>query len=82
MQGWDQAGNRVKDGEQGDLVVVKPFPAMPVYFWGDESGKKYRDAYFSKFDGVWYHGDFIEVNAQTGGVVMQVLCRKITLGSI
>lgn len=61
----------MKDGEQGDLVVVKPFPAMPVYFWGDESNAKYKDAYFSKFDGVWYHGDFIEVNAQTGGVVMQ-----------
>lgn len=54
----------------GELVCVKPFPAMPVTFWHDEDGKKYRSAYFDKFPGVWAHGDFCQITSATGGVHM------------
>ncbi|MCR1782453.1 acetoacetate--CoA ligase [Nocardioides carbamazepini] len=46
-------------GEQGELVITKPMPSMPVGFWGDEGDARYRDAYFDDFAGVWRHGDWI-----------------------
>ena len=46
-------------GELGELVITKPMPSMPVGFWGDEDGTKYREAYFEVFPGVWRHGDWI-----------------------
>ncbi|KAJ1664531.1 hypothetical protein EV178_004044 [Coemansia sp. RSA 1646] len=58
-------------GESGDLVCVKPFPCMPVYFWGDDDqGKRYKAAYFDHYPNVWYHGDFVVINPATGGVHM------------
>ncbi|KAJ3386720.1 hypothetical protein HDU84_001342 [Entophlyctis sp. JEL0112] len=69
IEAWDDSGKPV-NGEPGDLVCTKPFPCMPVYFWDDESGEKYRNAYFSNFDNVWYHGDFMQINPETGGVIM------------
>ena len=56
-------------GEQGELVCTAPFPSMPIYFWGDENGSKYRSAYFDDTPNVWTHGDFIEVTPR-GGVIM------------
>jgi len=46
-------------GEQGELVITKPMPSMPVGFWNDADGSRYRDAYFAEFPGVWRHGDWI-----------------------
>jgi acetoacetyl-CoA synthetase len=46
-------------GEQGELVVTRPMPSMPVGFWGDEDGSRYRAAYFDEYPGVWRHGDWI-----------------------
>jgi acetoacetyl-CoA synthetase len=46
-------------GEQGELVITAPMPSMPVGFWGDPSGERYRAAYFEDFPGVWRHGDWI-----------------------
>jgi len=46
-------------GEQGELVITKPMPSMPVSFWNDPSGERYRSAYFSEWPGVWQHGDWI-----------------------
>jgi acyl-coenzyme A synthetase/AMP-(fatty) acid ligase len=43
---------------------------MPVYFWNDTNGEKYKSAYFSTYNGVWAHGDYVSVNSVTGGVVM------------
>jgi acetoacetyl-CoA synthetase len=48
-------------GELGELVVTKPMPSMPVGFWGDETGERYRDAYFGVYPGVWRHGDWITI---------------------
>jgi acetoacetyl-CoA synthetase len=46
-------------GEQGELVITEPMPSMPVGFWGDADGSRYRAAYFDDFPGVWRHGDWI-----------------------
>ena len=55
---WDEDGKEVV-GAQGELVCTKPFPAMPLSFWGDdEAGSRYRGAYFEVYENVWRHGDF------------------------
>ncbi|KAF2090758.1 acetoacetyl-CoA synthase [Saccharata proteae CBS 121410] len=58
-------GKPVSDGTCGDLVATEAFPNMPVSFWGDEGGKRYFDAYFSRFDNVWTHGDFVMRHPKT-----------------
>ena len=63
------AGGRPVRGEQGELVVTTPMPSMPVGFWGDDDGSRYRAAYFSDFDGVWRHGDWVTIT-ETGGFVI------------
>jgi len=55
--------------EVGELVIKKPMPSMPIYFWGDRDNEKYRDSYFSERRGVWSHGDWISI-MDNGGVVM------------
>ncbi len=54
---------------KGELVVKKPFPSMPIKFWGDVKGEKYHDAYFSKYKNVWHHGDFIEMTKNNGFII-------------
>ncbi len=56
-------------GEKGELVCTRPFPSMPVRFWNDADGAKYRAAYFERFPGVWCHGDFAEKTAHGGFVI-------------
>jgi acetoacetyl-CoA synthetase len=65
---FDELGRPVQ-GEKGELVCTRPFPSMPVGFWNDPDGAKYRAAYFEKFPGVWRHGDWCEVTAH-GGIVI------------
>ena len=65
---YDPAGKPVL-GEPGELVCSAPFPSMPLYFWGDPDGAKYRRAYFQKFPGVWAHGDWCTLT-ETGGVII------------
>lgn len=57
-ESWDENGSRIF-GELGEFVVTKPMPSMPLFFWGDEDGRKYREAYFEHFPGVWRHGDWV-----------------------
>lgn len=54
---YDELGNSVTD-EVGELVITKPMPSMPLYFWNDTDGSRYREAYFSQDPHIWYHGDF------------------------
>jgi acetoacetyl-CoA synthetase len=56
-------------GEKGELVCTGPFPSMPVGFWGDADGSRYRRAYFEHFPGVWRHGDYVEIT-ERGGVIV------------
>lgn len=66
---WDLDGKHVYD-ECGELVCVKPFPSMPIYFANDPDFKKYKASYFEKFNGIWTHGDFCMVDGKTGGVTI------------
>ncbi|WP_323996431.1 acetoacetate--CoA ligase [Aeromonas hydrophila] len=67
VQVFNEAGQPVQ-GEKGELVCTKPFPAQPIGFWGDDSGDKYHAAYFERFDNIWCHGDWIELTP-TGGIL-------------
>ena len=66
---FSNEGKSIKDGEKGELVVRKPFPSMPVKFWDDEDGRKYYKAYFSRFENIWHHGDFIERTKNNGFII-------------
>jgi acetoacetyl-CoA synthetase len=68
VQAWDEGGRPVVD-QVGELVITQPMPSMPIYFWGDDSGERYRDAYFSMFPGVWRHGDWIEITSRGSAII-------------
>ena len=65
---WDDEGHPVV-GEKGELVCAKPFPSMPIAFWNDPDGERYRAAYFERYPGVWHHGDYVELT-EHGGVIV------------
>ena len=65
---WDEEGRPLERGK-GELVCTRPFPSMPIGFWNDPDGEKYRSAYFDRFENVWCHGDFAEWTAH-GGIVI------------
>lgn len=56
-------------GELGELVITAPMPSMPVGFWGDDTGERYRDAYFGVYPGVWRHGDWITITERGSAVI-------------
>ncbi len=68
VEAWDEEGKPVIDAV-GELVVTEPMPSMPVYFWGDEDGSRYRESYFEMFPGVWRHGDWIEITSRGTAVI-------------
>jgi acetoacetyl-CoA synthetase len=65
---FDPQGRAVQ-GERGELVCTAPFPSMPLGFWGDADGRKYRAAYFERFPGVWHHADYAELTAHDGLII-------------
>ncbi|MHA1598758.1 MAG: acetoacetate--CoA ligase [Alphaproteobacteria bacterium] len=65
---FDDDGNSVT-GVKGELVCTKPFPCMPIGFWDDDDGSRYRAAYFEKYPGVWHHGDWVELT-EHGGIII------------
>jgi acetoacetyl-CoA synthetase len=62
---YDEQGNEVTDA-LGELVITEPMPSMPIGFWGDADGSRYRDAYFDRYPGVWRHGDWVRFASVTG----------------
>ena len=68
LDSWDARGRPVR-GAVGELVVTRPMPSMPVAFWNDPGGARYREAYFSTYPGVWWHGDWITITDR-GSVVV------------
>ncbi len=68
VEAWDEDG-RSLTGEVGELVITEPMPSMPVFFWGDEDGSRYRDAYFDVYPGVWRHGDWIEITERGSAII-------------
>jgi acetoacetyl-CoA synthetase len=68
VEAWDPEGRSLID-EVGELVITKPMPSMPLYFWGDEDGSRLRDSYFSMYPGIWRHGDWIEITSRGTAVI-------------
>ena len=68
VDAWDDEGQPIR-GEKGELVCTKPFPSMPIGFWHDDDGRKYRAAYFEHFPNVWTHGDYVEITERGGMVI-------------
>jgi acetoacetyl-CoA synthetase len=68
VEAGDEDGRPLTD-EVGELVVTEPMPSMPVFFWGDEDGSRYREAYFEHYPGVWRHGDWIEITSRGTAVI-------------
>ncbi|NGO72649.1 acetoacetate--CoA ligase [Streptomyces boncukensis] len=68
LQAWDPAGKPVTD-EVGELIVTRPMPSMPVRFWNDPDGTRYRESYFEMFPGVWRHGDWITLTSRNTVVI-------------
>jgi acetoacetyl-CoA synthetase len=68
VQAFNEDGEAVI-GEVGELVITKPMPSMPVCFWNDPGGERYRDSYFSMWPGVWRHGDWIEITQRGSAII-------------
>jgi len=68
VESWNDDGEPVI-GESGELVCTKPFPSMPIKFWNDSDGSKYHSAYFDEYDGVWTHGDYLEMTENGGAII-------------
>jgi acetoacetyl-CoA synthetase len=68
VEAWDPDGNPLID-DVGELVITKPMPSMPLFFWGDGTGERYRDSYFSMYPGVWRHGDWIKITSRGTAVI-------------
>jgi acetoacetyl-CoA synthetase len=66
---FDESGKSAGLHQKGELVCSKPFPSMPIGFWNDADGKKYKAAYFSRFDNIWHHGDFAEWTEHGGMII-------------
>lgn len=69
LEAWDPAGRALR-GQTGELVITRPMPSMPLYFWDDPDGSRYCDAYFSTYPGVWRHGDWVTIT-ERGTVIVQ-----------
>ena len=69
LYAYDDNENSVQD-ELGEMVIDKPMPSMPIYFWNDENNKRYKSSYFEHFPGKWRHGDFIKINSKTNGIII------------
>ena len=68
VESFDEDGNPLID-EVGELVLTEPMPSMPVFFWGDEDGSRYRASYFDMYPGVWRHGDWIEITSRGTAII-------------
>ncbi|UCE09004.1 MAG: acetoacetate--CoA ligase [Candidatus Thorarchaeota archaeon] len=67
IRAYDEEGNSVLD-QEGELVCEAPAPSMPLYFWDDSDGTRYKEAYFNVYPNVWHHGDWIIMHVDTGGL--------------
>ncbi len=68
LEAYDENGEEVYD-EVGEMVITKPMPSMPVFFWNDPAYKRYRESYFEMFPGVWRHGDWTKITPHKGVII-------------
>jgi acetoacetyl-CoA synthetase len=69
IEAWDEAGHPLSDAV-GELVITAPFPCLPVFFWNDSDGSRFRSSYFDHYPGIWRHGDWIEICEADGQCVI------------
>lgn len=65
VQVWNENGEEIFD-DVGELIVAKPFPSAPLFFWGDAGDVRYHDSYFTTYSGIWRHGDLAKFNSRGG----------------
>ncbi|MCB0523181.1 MAG: acetoacetate--CoA ligase [Lewinellaceae bacterium] len=70
MESWDEDGHAVPTDEVGEMVVTKPMPSMPIYFWNDVNKEKYRSSYFEQYPGIWRHGDWLQITGRGTLVIL------------
>jgi acetoacetyl-CoA synthetase len=68
VEAWSEDGRPLVD-QVGELVITRPMPSMPLYFWNDPGGERYRQSYFEMFPGIWRHGDWIKVTSRGSAVI-------------
>jgi acetoacetyl-CoA synthetase len=68
VEAWSEDGRPLVD-QVGELVITRPMPSMPIYFWNDPGGERYRQSYYEMFPGVWRHGDWIKITSGGGAVI-------------
>jgi acetoacetyl-CoA synthetase len=68
VEAFDEQGQALIN-EVGELVITEPMPSMPLFFWHDPDGVRYRESYFSMYPGVWRHGDWIKITPRGGAVI-------------
>jgi acetoacetyl-CoA synthetase len=68
VEAFDPDGRPVI-GQVGELVLTEPLPSMPLYLWNDPDGRRYHDAYFDMYDGIWRHGDWIEITERGTAII-------------
>ena len=69
MYALDENGNRITD-EVGEMVITRPMPSMPVFFWNDKQFEKYLSSYFETYPGIWRHGDWVKITPRNGVVIL------------
>ena len=68
IEAFDDNGRPLID-EMGELVITEPMPSMPLYFWNDPEGKRYRESYFEMYPGIWRHGDWVKITPRGSAVI-------------
>ncbi len=68
LEAFDENGKSLTD-EVGEMVITKPMPSMPIYFWNDPQFKRYKESYFEMYPGVWRHGDWTKITAREGVII-------------
>jgi acetoacetyl-CoA synthetase len=69
IEAWDDVGRSISDAV-GELVITAPFPCLPLFFWNDHDGSRFKSSYFDHYPGIWRHGDWIEICAADGQCVI------------
>jgi acetoacetyl-CoA synthetase len=70
MESWDENGQPVPVDEVGEMVLTQPLPSMPVFFWNDADGNKYKSSYFEQYPGIWRHGDWLRITERNTLVIL------------
>jgi acetoacetyl-CoA synthetase len=68
VEAWDEDGKPLI-GQVGELVITEPMPSMPICFWNDPDGERYRSSYFDMYPGIWRHGDWIEITERGTAII-------------